>query len=72
MNDIVEEDFVLSDKTIGKIEMPNRDGFTLPDPRPDGQPEDGEPCMRNCKVSTAILGRARDIDVTPENEQENL
>ena len=28
----------------------------------------GNPCMNNCKVSTKIIGKARDIDVTPEDE----
>jgi hypothetical protein len=66
MNDIVEEDFELSHENIGAIEMPNRDGFFMPDPRPDAQPVVGEPCMSNCDVATSIIGRARDIDVTPE------
>ena len=68
MSDIIEEDFVLSDKNIGKIEMPNRDGFLLPDPRPDVINMQGNPCMSNCQVSTKIVGRARDIDVTPEDD----
>ena len=66
MNDIVEEDFELSHENISAIEMPNRDGFFMPDPRPDAQPVDGEPCMSNCNVATSIIGQARDIDVTPE------
>ena len=68
MSDIIEEDFVLSDINIGEIEMPNRDGFLLPDPRPDIMNTQGNPCMSNCKVSTKIIGKARDIDVTPEDE----
>ena len=68
MNDIVEEDFELSHKNISALEMPNRDGFFIPHPRPDAQPVDGEPCMSNCNVATNIIGRARDIDVTPESE----
>ena len=40
----------------------------LPGPRPDAQPVSGKPCMANCAVSTTIIGRARDIDVTPEEE----
>ena len=48
--------------------MPNRDGFFMPDPRPDAQPVSAEPCMANCNVATNIIGRARDIDVTPESE----
>ena len=68
MSDIIEEDFVLSDTNIGEIEMPNKDGFLLPDPRPDIINTHGNPCMSNCQVSTKIIGKARDIDVTPEDE----
>ena len=28
----------------------------------------GQPCMKDCNVSTKVIGRARDIDVTPEDE----
>ena len=66
MNDIVEEDFELSHENIGAIEMPNRDGFFMPDPRPDAQSVVGKPCMSDCNVATSIIGRARDIDVTPD------
>jgi hypothetical protein len=52
---------------LGEIEMPNRDGFLLPDPRPDIINTQGNPCMNNCQVSTKIIGKARDIDVTPED-----
>ena len=48
--------------------MPNRNGFLLPDPRPDVMNLDGNPCMINCNVSTKIIGKARDIDVTPEDD----
>ena len=68
MSDIVDEDFVLSEKNIGEIEMPNRNGFLLPDPRPDILNTNGQPCMNNCNVSTKIIGKARDIDVTPEDD----
>ena len=67
MSDVIDEEFVLSNETIGKVKMPNHSGFMLPDPRPDGQPV-GQPCMTNCNVSTTIIGRARIIDVTPEKE----
>ena len=66
MNDIIEDDFELSHENIGKIEMPNRDGFMLPDPRPDVPVVSGNPCMSNCDVPITIIGKARDIDVTPE------
>ena len=67
MNDIIDDDFVLSDKNIGLIKMPNQDGFLLPDPRPDASTIDGNPCMKNCDVPVKIIGKSRDIDVTPED-----
>lgn len=67
MNDIIDDEFTLSNENIGTIEMPNRGGFFMPDPRPDGQVS-AEPCMKNCDVSTEIIGRARLIDVTPEED----
>jgi len=70
MNEIIDEDFVLSDKNIGKIKMPNASGFLLPDPRPDvTKYKDGQPCMKNCDVPVKIIGKARDIDVTPDDEK---
>ena len=68
MNDVIEDDFELSNENIGKIEMPNKDGFFMPDPRPDAQIETAV-CMSNCNVSTKILNKARQIDVTPESEE---
>ncbi len=69
MNEIIEEDFLLSNKNIGKIKMPNRNGFVLPDPRPDVSVVNGKPCMKNCNVPKNVIGKARDIDVTPEDEK---
>ena len=69
MNEIIDEDFVLNDKNIGKIKMPNLEGFLMPDPRPDITNVNGNPCMQNCNTPTKIIGKARDIDVTPEEEK---
>jgi cytochrome c len=70
MNEIIDENFVLSEKNIGKIKMPNASGFSLPDPRPDvTKYKDGQPCMKNCNVPVKIIGKARDIDVTPDDEK---
>ena len=69
MNEIIDEDFVLNDKNIGKIKMPNLEGFLMPDPRPDIANVIGNPCMQNCNTPTKIIGKARDIDVTPEEEK---
>ena len=68
MNDIIDDEFEVNQDNIGIIEMPNRDGFMLPDPRPDAQPVAGVACMKDCDVPTQVIGRARDIDVTPEDE----
>ena len=68
MNDIIDDEYEVSHDNIGSIEMPNQNGFVLPDPRPDVQITDANPCMSNCMVPTQIIGKARDIDVTPEGE----
>ena len=68
MNDIIDDDFEVNQDNIGTIEMPNRDGFMMPDPRPDAQPISGLACMKDCNVPTTVIGKARDIDVTPEDE----
>ena len=67
MSDVIDDEFVLSNETIGSVKMPNQNGFMLPDPRPDGQLAIA-PCMQNCEVPTKIIGRARIIDVTPDKE----
>ncbi|MEZ5935317.1 MAG: cytochrome c [Alphaproteobacteria bacterium] len=68
LNDIVELDAVYDQDSFAAIEMPNKDGFFMPDPRPD-TPMD-EPCMSDCKVPTEIVGKARILDVTPDQEGE--
>ena len=68
MNDIIDDEFEVNQDNIGTIEMPNRDGFMLPDPRPDAQPISGIACMKDCDVPTTVIGKAREIDVTPEDE----
>jgi S-disulfanyl-L-cysteine oxidoreductase SoxD len=35
LNNIVSEDAVLDAASLPRVKMPNRDGFTSPDPRPD-------------------------------------
>ena len=48
--------------------MPNRNGFILPDPRPDTGKINIDPCMKDCEAYSNIIGRARELDVTPEDE----
>lgn len=69
LNDLVDENFVLTPETFGKIRMPNMSGFH------DDNREKTErafwnpkPCMTNCKAEVKITGRARTLDVTPADK----
>lgn len=65
-NDIIEDDFELNQNTLALVEMPNRSGF-IQDDRPDVPM--GEPCMKNCLSNKpVVIGKARQIDVTPDEE----
>jgi len=63
MNDIVAEDAVLDAKSLAAVKMPNRDGFILPDPRPDVH---RSACMKDCKTEVKVKSFARKIAVTPD------
>jgi cytochrome c len=69
-NDLVEEDFVLSDANFKGFEMHNKDGFITDDREAT---EYGmwraEPCMSDCKDSVEITMRASVVDVTPEDTE---
>ena len=69
LNDVIKtEDFELSDRNFGTIKLPNESNFF------DDDREISEkafwrknPCMNNCAADEAsVTGRARVIDVTPE------
>ena len=45
-NGVVPPDAMLDAQTLPKIMMPNRNGFTAPDPRPDTK---STHCLRDCK-----------------------
>lgn len=70
-NDLVEDDFVLSDTNFLDVEMPNADGFFI-----DNRDEvevvafSATPCMTDCKPTVEITKRAAVLDVTPEIETE--
>ena len=72
MNEIVDdEDFVLSDKNFAKIRLPNEKNF-IKDVRPDTPLVSQQaPCMKNCKAAVKITGRARVLDVTPEEKKKD-
>lgn len=68
MNDLVGQDFVLSDKNFTSVRLPNEENF-VEGPRPEDKIKQvPEPCMRNCKEHVEITKRARVIDVTPSEE----
>ncbi|MGI9522161.1 MAG: c-type cytochrome [Hyphomicrobiaceae bacterium] len=68
MNEIVDdENFVLSHANFLKIRMPNEKNF-IKDSRPDTPlVAQKEPCMKDCKTSVEVVGRARVLDVTPDD-----
>jgi len=65
----VDEKFVLSKETFGKVKMPNAGGF-YDDDRETAEKSfwNPKPCMTNCKPDATITGRARVIDVTPDDK----
>jgi cytochrome c len=50
LNDLVEDDFVLTADNLASIEMPNKDGFFFDD-RPD---TNNTGCMKNCKDPASV------------------
>jgi cytochrome c2 len=66
-NDLIEDNFVLSDDNFLAFEMPNAKGFVVDD---RGTTEyaiwSDVPCMKNCKDTVEITMRALVLDVTPD------
>jgi cytochrome c len=69
LNDIVDEKFVLSKETFSAVKMPNAGGF-YDDDRETAEKAfwNPKPCMSACKLDVKITGRARVIDVTPDDK----
>lgn len=71
-NDLVGDDFVLSNETFADIVLPNADGFIVDDRDTAELPAfSGEPCMEACKETVEITMRARVLDVTPEDASDS-
>jgi len=64
LNNIVDADFVASQDNLASVQMPNRDGFYRPDPRPDTPRSE---CMKDCKSSgeVKISSSAKGKNLTP-------
>ena len=73
LNSLVEEDFVLSKETWASVKMPNQAGF-IDDDRETTEKSfwNPTPCMTNCKDEAKITGRARVIDVTPDEKSRRI
>jgi cytochrome c len=69
LNDIVDEKFVLSRENFASVKMPNAGGF-YDDDRETTEKAfwNPNPCMTDCKAEVTITGRARVIDVTPDDK----
>ncbi len=67
MNDVVKDDFVLSNENFGKVKLPNAAGF-YDDNRETVEKAfwNTKVCMTNCKKEVRVLNKARAVDVTPE------
>lgn len=67
-NDLVEDDFELTQANFADFEMPNTDGFIVDDRLETEFPLwSGAPCMENCKEAVAITKRASVLGVTPDD-----
>jgi mono/diheme cytochrome c family protein len=69
LNDIVDDNFVLSKQTWQKVKMPNQNGFFDDDRQKAEKSFWAKPCMKDCGPPVKITGRARAVDVTPEDEK---
>ena len=69
-NDIVDEDFILSNETFLDVEMPNKNGFIVDDRlTSESHFWNKKVCMSDCKSDVKITMRAAVLDVTPEDEK---
>lgn len=67
-NDLVADDFVLSNENFNDIKMPNQPNFIADDrPTVELTKFSGDVCMTNCKATVEITGRAAVVDVTPDD-----
>jgi cytochrome c2 len=67
-NDLVDEDFELSNENFLEVEMPNADGFFVDNRDETEYGAFNDTCMTDCKDTVEITMRAAVLDVTPEEE----
>lgn len=71
LNDLVDDDFELSNENFLEVPLPNEAAFLMDD-RADTELAlfSAEPCMENCADSVSITSRATVLSVTPETEED--
>jgi cytochrome c len=69
LNDIVDDNFVLSKETWNKVKMPNEGGFFDDDRQKAEKSFWVKPCMKDCGPPVKITGRAAVLDVTPDQKK---
>lgn len=68
LNDLVDDDFELSDANFTEIRLPNEEGFYLDDRVALEWPVFTQPpCMSDCKPEVRVTMRAAVLDVTPDD-----
>ncbi len=71
VNNLVDDDFVLSNENFLEVPLPNEGGFFMDD-RAETEyaiwSNSADVCMTDCKPSVEITMRAMVLDVTPETE----
>ena len=67
LNDLVEDDFVLTQDNLPSIKMPNQDNFYI-DNRPDTS---NKRCMKNCKDPSKIVVVQSLRGITPDQEKKS-
>lgn len=69
VNDLVDDEFVLSKENFTEVRLVNEDNFFMDDRMETEFPLfTQEACMTNCKDTVEITMRARVLDVTPQEE----
>jgi cytochrome c len=67
LNDLVEDDFVLTQDNLASIKMPNEENFYI-DNRPD---TNNKRCMKNCKDPSKIVVIQSLRGITPDQKEES-
>ena len=66
-NDMIDDDFELTNENLGEFEMHNKDGFVVDDrPELEYSAWRTEPCMQNCKEEVEVTMRSVFLVNTPE------